>query len=330
MSGGALSAGALDTMAYSQLRLMAALARGGVSLDNYQKTSAALERVYRTLDTAPSVASGTRPLPLAGLAGDIVFDAVVFGYDPSRPVLNGLTMRCAAGRTTGIVGATGAGKSTLLKLLLRFYDIQSGSVRIDGVDVRELRLDDLRLAIAMVSQQITLFAGTIRDNIAYARPEASIEEVIAAARIAEAHDFIEALPGGYDSRIGFGGLVLSGGERQRLAIARAVLADRPILLFDEATSSLDHATEAGIQRSLDVATRDRTTVIVAHRLSTIRHADQIYVIDDGQVREVGRHDELLKADGIYASMWKVQTGAARRPPLPSGGKTRARRPERVN
>jgi ATP-binding cassette subfamily B protein len=191
---------------------------------------------------------------------------------------------------------------------MRFWDTQSGVVRLDGIDVRQLNVEDLRHSIALVSQQITLFAGSIRDNIAYGNRHATIEEVTAAARVAEAHEFIKALPGGYDSLIGFGGLTLSGGQRQRLAIARAVLSNRPLLLFDEATSSLDHPTEAALQRSLEVATRGRTTVIVAHRLSMVRHADIIYAIDDGAIREQGRHDELIKADGIYASMWRVQTG----------------------
>lgn len=325
VSNGTLSVGGLDTMALAQLRLLAAVARMGVSLDNYQRTSAALERIYRTLDMQPSIVGGPRALPAPSITGELTFDSVVFGYDPARPVLRGMTMRCPAGRTTGIVGATGVGKSTLFKLLLRFYDIQGGSVRIDGVDVRDVRLDDLRESIAMVSQQITLFAGTIRDNIAYARPGASLDEVVHAARTAEAHEFIQALSDGYETRIGFGGLTLSGGQRQRLAIARAVLADRPILLFDEATSALDHATEAALQRSLELATRNRTTLVVAHRLSTIRHADVIYVLDDGGVRETGRHDELLAAGGVYASMWSVQTGEARRTAGPTAPARRARR-----
>jgi ATP-binding cassette, subfamily B, bacterial len=308
VASGKISIGIVDSVALMQLRLMDSLGRMGIGLDQYQKTANALERIYGTLDTAPTIVSGPRLLPSAEVAGEVVFDNVVFGYDPKRPVLKGVSLRCPAGRTTGIVGASGAGKSTLLKLLMRFWDAQDGEVRIDGADVRQLNLEDLRHSIALVSQQITLFAGTIRDNIAYGNRQATLEEVMAAATVAEAHAFIEALPGGYDSMIGFGGLTLSGGQRQRLAIARAVLSNRPLLLFDEATSSLDHTTEAALQRSLEVATRGRTTVIVAHRLSMVRHADVIYAMDDGIIREQGRHDELLKADGIYASMWRVQTG----------------------
>lgn len=307
-ASGAVSVGAVDAMAMTQLRLLSSFARMGVGLDQYQKTSVALERIFKTLDTAPSVISGPRPLSTASMTGDVRFEEVVFGYDPARPVLKSLTLHCPPGKTTGIVGATGAGKSTLLKLLMRFWDPQSGRVTLDGVDVRDCNVADLRKSIALVAQHITLFNGTIRDNIAYGRRDATIDEVKAAASVAEAHDFIEALPGGYDAPIGFGGLTLSGGQRQRIAIARAVLADRPILLFDEATSALDHATEAALQRSLEVVTQGRTTLMVAHRLSTIRHADVIYVIDEGVVRESGTHEELIAYDGVYAGMWRVQTG----------------------
>jgi ATP-binding cassette, subfamily B, bacterial len=314
---GRVSIGVVDSVALMQLRLMDSLGRMGIGLDQYQKTANALERIYRTLDTAPTIISGPARLPRAAVQGDVVFDNVVFGYDPQRPVLNGVSMHCPAGRTVGIVGASGAGKSTLLKLLMRFWDTQSGGVRVDGVDVRELNVEDLRHSIALVSQQITLFAGSIRDNIAYGNRDATLHDVIAAARVAEAHDFIMALPGGYDSMLGFGGLTLSGGQRQRLAIARAVLSNRPLLLFDEATSSLDHTTEAALQRSLEVATRGRTTLIVAHRLSMVRHADVIYAMDNGVICEQGRHDELLEAGGIYATMWRVQTGERYAPPPPS-------------
>jgi ATP-binding cassette subfamily B protein len=311
---GNLSIGVVDAVSLMQLRLLDSLGRMGIGLDQYQKTANALERIYRTLDTAPTIVSGPRLLPRAAVAGEVVFDDVVFGYDAKRPVLKGVSLRCPAGRTTAIVGASGAGKSTLLKLLMRFWDTQTGGVSLDGVDVRQLNVEDLRHSIALVSQQITLFAGSVRDNIAYGNRQATLEEVIAAARVAEAHEFIMELPGGYDSMLGFGGLTLSGGQRQRLAIARAVLSNRPLLLFDEATSSLDHTTEAALQRSLEVATRGRTTVIVAHRLSMVRHADVIYAMDEGTIREQGRHDELLKNDGIYASMWRVQTGERRGPP----------------
>lgn len=308
---GQMSAGALDTIAFMQLRLLFAIARLGVGLDHYHKMAVSLERVMNTLKTQPAVQSGTARLTRSSSAPSIEFEDVVFGYDASRPVLNGLSLRCEPGQTIGLVGESGAGKSTLVKLLMRFWDAQSGAVRIDGQDVRECELRAVRQSIALVSQQITLFAGTIHENIAYGAPGASRHSVEQAARLAEAHDFIASLPQGYDSAIGFGGLSLSGGQRQRIAIARAVLSDRPILVFDEATSSLDYLTEDVVQRSLQEVTRGRTTVIVAHRLSTIRHADRIFVLDDGTVQESGTHDELLAVDGIYAGMWKVQTGERR-------------------
>jgi ATP-binding cassette subfamily B protein len=308
VAAGTASVGVIDAMAMTQLRLLSALARMGIGLEQYQKTAVALERILDTLDTTPSVLSGTTALEPAAIVGDVHFKDVVFGYDPARPVLKSLSMHCPAGKTTAIVGSSGAGKSTLLKLLMRFWDPQAGHVELDGVDVRELNVSDLRRSIALVSQQITLFNGTIRDNISYGRRTATIAEVIEAARVAEAHEFIESLPQGYDTPIGFGGLSLSGGQRQRIAIARAVLADRPILLFDEATSSLDHHTEAALQRSLEAVTHGRTTLMVAHRLSTIRHADVIYVIDEGVIREHGTHEALIAHDGIYAGMWRVQTG----------------------
>jgi ATP-binding cassette subfamily B protein len=316
VSRGQLAAGAYNVMAFSELRLLVALGRLGVSMENYQRTKVSIERILHVLDLQPSIQSGPRALPPARMAGDVVFDKVEFGYERDRKVLKGIDLHFPAGRTTGIVGESGAGKSTVLKMLLRFYDAQGGAVRLDGTDVKELALGSLRSSIATVPQEIVLFAGTIRDNIAYARPDASLDEVIHAARIAEAHEFITELPKGYDTRVGNGARGLSTGQKQRIAIARAALADRPIVLFDEATSGLDNETEAAVQRSLQEVTAGKTTVIVAHRLSTIRHADLIYVLDDGQVREQGQHDELIARDGIYASMWRVQTGELPKKPRP--------------
>jgi ATP-binding cassette, subfamily B, bacterial len=308
VSRGQLPAGAYNMMGYTELRLLVALGHVGVGLKNYQRTKVSIDRVLRVLQTQPTIKSGPIALPERAVGGEFTLDQVTFGYEADRSVLNGLTMTLPAGRTTGIVGETGAGKSTLLRMLLRFYDPRQGSVRLDGVDLRELRLEDLRGAIATVPQDVVLFAGSVRDNIAYARPGATMEEVRHAGQVAGADEFIEALPRGYHTQIGEGARGLSTGQRQRIAIARAALANRPILLFDEATSALDTETEATVQRALREVTANRTTVIVAHRLSTIRHADLIYVLDDGQVREQGRHEELLAADGVYASMWRVQTG----------------------
>ena len=309
---GELTATSFNIIGSSQLRLLATIGYFGSTLQNWQRTTLSLTRVFSVFDMKPSIASPPGAVPMKTVTRDIQLERVDFSYEADRRLFKQLNMRFPAGSTVGLVGLSGAGKSTVLKLLLRLYDVTGGAVKFDGVDVRDLRLDDLRRAIGMVSQDVAVFAGTVADNIAYARPGASRAEIVRAAAIAEADGFISRLPDGYDTRIGSGGQSLSGGERQRLSIARVVLADRPILLFDEATSSLDFETEAAIQRSLTELTASRTTIIVGHRLSTIRHADHIYVLNEGQVAEEGRHDELVKRDGIYASMWRVQTGTTRR------------------
>jgi ATP-binding cassette subfamily B protein len=222
--------------------------------------------------------------------------------------LRNLTLHIPAGETAAIVGSTGSGKSTLVKLLLRLYDVQVGQICLDGWDVRELRLVDLRQAIGFVSQDVFLFHGTVRDNIRYGSFEADMVQVIEAARTAEAHEFITKLPHGYDTIVGERGQKLSGGQRQRLSIARAILKDPPILILDEATSAVDNETEAAIQRSLERIAIGRTTIVIAHRLSTVRNADRIFVLEQGVLREQGRHEELIEANGIYASLWRVQTG----------------------
>jgi ATP-binding cassette, subfamily B, bacterial len=208
------------------------------------------------------------------------------------------------------VGATGAGKSTLVKLLLRFHDPREGRVLIDGHDLRQLSYTSLRRSIGYVSQEVFLFQGTVRDNIGYGRPGASTDDIEVAARLAEAHDFIAALPAGYDTVVGERGQKLSGGQRQRVSVARAILRDPAILLLDEATSAVDNETEAAIQRSLARVAEGRTAVVIAHRLSTVRHADRIWVLEGGRVAEAGTHDELVGAGGLYAALWRVQTGEA--------------------
>ena len=236
------------------------------------------------------------------------FDDITFAY-PGRPtVLKQISFQVAAGKTIGIVGATGSGKSTLIKLLLRFYEVQSGRILIDGVDIRNLNLRDLRRCIGWVSQEVFLFHGTVAENIGYGSFAATQEHIIQAAKLAEAHDFIEELPQGYDTIVGERGQKLSGGQRQRIAIARAVLKNPPILVLDEATSAVDHETEAAIQKSLAKITQNRTTIAISHRLSTIRQADCIYVMEAGQIVEQGNHEELLFLGGRYARLWRVQSG----------------------
>jgi ATP-binding cassette subfamily B protein len=270
---------------------------------------ASTARVLDLLDTESTIADGTRELPVGRVRGDVSFDSVSFEYNEhNMPVIRNLTLQVPAGETVALVGATGSGKTTLVKLLLRFYDIQTGFIHLDGQDIRDLRLVDLRGAIGFVSQDVFLFHGTVRENIAYGSFEATLEQIVEAARIAEAHEFIAELPQGYDTVVGERGQKLSGGQRQRLSIARAVLKDPPVLILDEATSSVDNETEAAIQRSMERIIVGRTTIVIAHRLSTVRNADRIFVLERGVLQEHGRHEDLVADDGIYAGLWRVQTG----------------------
>ncbi|WP_448564839.1 ABC transporter ATP-binding protein [Trichothermofontia sp.] len=305
---GRLSVGAYSVLVFMTQRLLWPLTRLGETLDQYQRAMASTRRVMNVLDTPIAIDSGDRTLPLAQVRGQVDFEQVGFHYYAGVPLLENLTLHIPAGQTIAIVGATGSGKSTLVKLLLRFYEPQSGTIRLDGIDIRELRLTDLRRAIGLVSQDVFLFHGTVAENIAYGSFGAELDEVITAAKMAEAHEFIEALPQGYDTIVGERGQKLSGGQRQRLAIARAILKDPPILVLDEATSAVDNETEAAIQRSLTKITANRTTIAIAHRLSTIRHADCIYVMDHGRIVEQGKHLELLDRGGIYADLWQIQLG----------------------
>lgn len=277
-------------------------------MDEYQRAMASIRRVMGLLDTPIAIPTGNHRLPLNTVRGEIQFDDITFAYTDRNPVLQHLSLHIPSGATIGIVGATGSGKSTLVKLLLRFYEVQRGRILIDGIDIRELNLFDLRQCIGWVSQDVFLFHGTVAENIRYGSFDATREQIIHAAKLAEAHEFIEQLPQGYDTIVGERGQKLSGGQRQRLAIARAILKDPPILILDEATSAVDNETEAAIQKSLTKITQNRTTIAIAHRLSTIRHSDCIYVMDNGQIAEQGTHDYLLGLGGIYAGLWHVQLG----------------------
>ena len=315
---GDLNVGAYSVLIFMTQRLLWPLTRLGATLDLYQRAMASTNRIFNLLDTEPHIKDGRQSLPQARVKGDIQFENVNFEYTsslvretPERPapaVIRNFTLHIPAGQTIALVGPTGAGKSTIVKLLLRFYDVQQGRIQLDGHNLRDLRRHDLRRAIGFVSQDVFLFHGTVRENIAYGTFDASGEAIIRAAKIAEAHDFIMQLPSGYDTIVGERGQKLSGGQRQRISIARAVLKDPPVLILDEATSSVDNETEAAIQRSLDIIARGRTTILIAHRLSTIRNAHRIVVIDRGRIIEQGSHDALLAEDGLYASLWRVQTG----------------------
>ncbi len=268
-----------------------------------------IEAMFELLLVPAEIRDKADAAPLKAVEGKIAFRDVRFHYDPDRPILKGIDFEVPAGRTIAIVGPSGAGKSTISRLLFRFYDVTGGSVKIDGQDVRDVTQESVRLAIGMVPQDTVLFNDTIAYNIRYGRPGASEEDVREAARMAQIHDFIEGLPKGYDTEVGERGLKLSGGEKQRVAIARTILKSPPILILDEATSALDTHTEREIQSALDEVSQNRTTLVIAHRLSTVVNADQIIVLEAGGIAERGTHLELLDRNGLYASMWARQREA---------------------
>lgn len=278
------------------------------------RTQVALERslvnarlIYEILDTEPRQRDDTGAQPIEIKKGEVVFDRVRFAYDPMLPVINDISFTAKSGKTTAIVGASGSGKSTLIALLERFWDVEDGKIFIDGQNIAEVTKKSLRNAIAYVSQQPYLFEGTIRDNIRYGRPDATDDEIVEAARIAQADEFIRAQADGYDTVVGENGVTLSGGQRQRISIARALVRDASILLLDEATSALDNESEERVQKALESVMKDRTTIVVAHRLSTVVNADTIIVLEEGRIVEKGNHSALIKRkNGVYARFYRSQ------------------------
>lgn len=304
---GDLEVGLYSVLVFMTQRLLWPLTTVAEVLDLYQRGRASASRILQLLAVPVSTPAGTTSLRRP-VAGRLELRGVRAGYADGPDVLHDIDLVVPAGETHAIVGSTGSGKSTLLRLVLRFDDPRDGQVLLDGADVRTLDWDSLRGSMGYVAQEVYIFAGTIGENIAYGRPDASSAEIRAAAEAAAALDFVEALPDGFDARVGERGVTLSGGQRQRLALARALLRNPAVIVLDEATSAVDNETEAAIQRSLRTATAGCTALVVAHRLSTVRHAHRIWVIDKGRIVEAGTHDELLALDGSYAGLWRVQTG----------------------
>ena len=304
---GELTTGTFVTFLLLSQRFVTPLAEVSNIIDQYENARASSERVFGLMSVPSTIADADDAVPLCTPEGRVTYENVTFGYN-DEVVLNDVSFTVEAGETVALVGQTGAGKSTLLKLLMRLYDVDGGKIVLDGHDIRSLTLDSLRDTVGYVSQETYLFDGTIAENLRYGAFDASHERVIEAAKAAEAHDFITSLSSGYETRVGERGVKLSGGQRQRLALARAMIQDPSIVALDEATSAVDTETEALIQRSLERLTEDRTTFVIAHRLSTVTNADRVFVLDNGHIIERGNHEELLTADGPYAALWSTQMG----------------------
>ena len=305
---GKMAIASYSVMIFMMQRLLWPLTRLGETFDLYQRAMVSTTRVLNLLETELTIEEGQKVLDSKKVRGHIKYENMSFSYPERDEVISGLNLEIKPGTTQAIVGSTGSGKTTLIRLLLRFHDPSSGNIFLDGDEIKELKVKSLRSSISLVTQTIILFPGTVMQNIAYGKEDATEEEIISSAKIAEAHDFIMNLPNGYDTQIGEGGHKLSGGQRQRLSIARAVLKDAPILILDEATSSVDNETEEALQKSLETISKGRTTIVIAHRLSTIRHSDSIIVLESGKVVESGNHEELLDNKLQYYKLWNVQTG----------------------
>ena len=306
---GVLAVGAYSVLVFMTQRLLWPLTRLGETFDLYQRAMASSVRILTLLERPSSIEDGSETLSREVAEGSsIQFNNVSFAYSERDELFTDFNMEIEAGTTLGVVGSTGSGKTTLTRFLLRFAEPSAGGISWGEHSITDYTLSSLRDSIALVSQHVTLFPTTIRGNIRYGKEDATDDEIEHAAVIAEAFDFIEALPKGWDTLVGEGGYRLSGGQRQRIAIARAILKDAPLLILDEATSAVDNETEAALQRSISKISQDRTTIIVAHRLSTVRNADSIVVFENGSLIEQGTHDDLVAHDGKYAALWRVQTG----------------------
>ena len=306
---GEIGVGSYSVLVYLTQRLLWPMTRLADMTDLYQRSMASIQRVLDLLHTPIEISYAGKTLDVASVKGELTFNGVSFTYPgQNQPAIENLNLTVAAGETVAFVGSTGGGKSTLIKLLLRFHDPQQGGIQLDGQAITDLQLQDLRRTIGYVAQDTFLADASVAENIAYGSHNTPRDAVIAAATAAEAHEFISQLPQGYDTQVGERGMKLSGGQRQRLALARAILKNPPILILDEATSAVDNETEAAIQRSLDRLVVGRTSLIIAHRLSTVRHAHCIHVLDHGRIVESGTHEALVQQNGIYAALWRLQTG----------------------
>lgn len=307
---GEITIGILAFFAMMVQRLLWPVTRLGRIFDEYERARASIRRVFGLMDAPSKITEKENAFVPKNLKGNIELQNVSFAYSPDIPILEDVNLSIKPQTTIGIAGQTGAGKTTLIKLFLRLYDVNKGAITIDGKDLRDFNLKALRENVALVSQDVYLFHGTVQENIAYSMPHLGQELIIAAAKKSALHDFIMGLPKGYDSIVGERGIKLSGGQRQRLSIARAILKNAPILILDEATSAVDTETERAIQENLNTLSEGKTAIIIAHRLSTIRKADKIVVLDNGKVAELGNHNELVAQKGIYADLWNVQLGEA--------------------
>lgn len=301
--------GSLAFVAMMLERLLWPITRLGEVSDQFERAKASSRRIFGLIDAKNLIEDPESPQLLPANAGNIDLDNISFWYKKGQPILDNVSLTIQKGQTIGIAGPTGGGKTTLIKLLLRLYDVKKGHIKIEGIDIRKLSLKNLRQHIGFVSQEVYLFHGSIKENIAYGMPDATNAQIKAAAEKAQLHDFIASLPDNYDSIVGERGVKLSGGQRQRLSIARAILKDAPILILDEATSAVDTETERAIQQNLNQLTAGKTALIIAHRLSTIRAADKIIVLKAGQILETGTHDALVALNGVYADLWQVQIGS---------------------
>jgi len=306
---GQIEVGTYSVLVFLIQRLLWPLTRLGQTLDLYQRASASAARAFELLETPATITDGSYKPEISRINGRLHFDDIHFSYNDGSKVLNNVQLEIAPGESLGLVGGTGSGKTTLIKLIQRFYDPSQGMITLDGKNIAEYNLSILRSSIAVVSQDVYLFHGTIKDNIRFACPSATDEEIRLACVQSCVDDFITAFPKGYDTIVGERGQKLSGGQKQRISIARALIANAPVIILDEATSAVDNVTEAKLQKNLDALLKDKTTIIIAHRLSTVIHCDRIVVLENGSISESGTHQELIHSQGLYYNLWNVQTGA---------------------